>query len=299
MRRDRFGFSALFALTALLALVAVAGCGGSDQGAGSSGGEASTERRDVILASTSSTRDSGLFDELIPAFQAAHPEYVVKVVAMGTGAALEFGRNRDADVLLVHDPESEKEFVAEGYGTERREVMYNDFVIVGPPDDPAGIAGSPNAGAALTRVARAEAAFISRGDESGTHNREVALWASSGIEPSGNWYQAAGQGMGEVLRIASESAAYTLTDRASYLYLMENLQLEVLLEGDGELFNQYGVIPVAGAANSEGAQAFAAWVTSAEGQEMIAAYGVERFGMPMFFPNAGRDAGSSDDLEGK
>ncbi|HEX6940662.1 MAG TPA: substrate-binding domain-containing protein [Longimicrobiales bacterium] len=262
----------------LLAAALALGCGAGER----------ADPRQIILASTTSTEDSGLFDELLPAFEAAHPEYEVRAIAVGTGEALELGRRKDADVLLVHAPAAESAFVAEGYGVERREVMYNDFVIVGPASDPAGVRGLADAAEALRRIARAGVSFISRGDDSGTHRKELALWRAAGVETGGAAYLEAGQGMGEVLRIASERRGYTLTDRATYLFLKDDLALEVLVEGDARLFNQYGVIPVAGARNAEGAAAFADWITSAEAQSLIARYGVDRFGAPLFTPNARR-----------
>jgi tungstate transport system substrate-binding protein len=239
----------------------------------------------LILASTTSTEDSGLFNHLIPAFGAAHPEFRVVVVAVGTGEALAMGERGDADVVLVHAPAAESLFVARGHGTERREVMYNDFVIVGPVADPAGVAGL-GVLEALCRIAALGAPFISRGDDSGTHKRELALWESAGVVPAGAWYASAGQGMGEVLRIASERAAYALTDRATYLFLREQLSLEVLVEGDARLLNTYGVIPVAHSSKLAGAEAFMEWITGAEGQALIGRYGVERFGRPLFVPSA-------------
>jgi tungstate transport system substrate-binding protein len=162
--------------------------------------------------------------------------------------------------------------------------MYNDFIIVGPADDPAGIAGMAVTDA-LAAIADAEATFISRGDDSGTHTAEKNLWAGAGIEPAGDWYLSAGQGMGDVLVMASETPGYTMTDRATYLNMMDELALEILVEGDNVLFNQYGVIPVTGAANPEGAEAFAQWITG-DGQDVIETYGVDTFGQPLFFPNA-------------
>lgn len=247
--------------------------------------EPTAEPTKLILASTTSTQDSGLFDVLIPAFEAAHPEYVVEVIAVGTGEALELGQNKDADVLLVHAKALEEEFVANGYGTERNDVMYNDFILVGPAADSAGIKGLTVV-EALTKIAESESVFVSRGDESGTHTAEKARWTDAGIEPTGDWYMSAGQGMGDVLQIASETPGYTMTDRATYLNLKDSLALEILVEGDTSLFNQYGVIPVTGAANPEGAQAFADWILSAEGQGVIETYGVDKFGAPLFFPNA-------------
>ncbi|MHB9113499.1 MAG: ABC transporter substrate-binding protein [Thermoleophilia bacterium] len=279
--RVGLGIAFLALLVFALATLTPAGCG-SEETATTAAAEAS----DIILASTTSTQDSGLFDVLLPAFQAAYPQYTVKVIAVGTGEALKLGEQKDADVLLVHAPASEKEFVANGFGTERVEVMYNDFVIVGPADDPAGVKDTADVSGALTKIAAAQATFISRGDDSGTHNKEIALWRAAVIEPAGDWYEAVGQGMGEVLRIASERLAYTLTDRATYLNLREGLDLEIVSEGDSALFNQYGVIPVTDATNLVGAQDFAAWITSPDGQAVIETYGVELFGQPLFVPNA-------------
>jgi len=241
---------------------------------------------DLILASTTSTQDSGLFDVLIPAFEEAHPEYKVNVIAKGTGEALELGQNKDADVLLVHAKAKEEAFVADGYGTKRADVMYNDFIIVGPAADPAGVKGVATAAEALKKISDAGAAFISRGDDSGTHTAEKKLWEGAGVTPAGSWYNSAGKGMGDVLTMASELAGYTLTDRATYLSMKNELQLEIVCEGDTALFNQYGVIPVTDATNMEGAQAFADWIVSDEAQKVIGEYGVEEFGAPLFFPNA-------------
>jgi len=279
--RVGLGIAFLALLVFAPATLTLAGCG-SEETATTAAAEAS----DIILASTTSTQDSGLFDVLLPAFQAAYPQYTVKVIAVGTGEALKLGEQKDADVLLVHAPASEKEFVANGFGTERLEVMYNDFVILGPADDPAGVKDAADVSGALTEIADAQAKFISRGDDSGTHKMEIALWKAAAIEPAGDWYEAVGQGMGEVLRIASERLAYTLTDRATYLNLMEGLDLEIVSEGDSALFNQYGVIPVSDATNLEGAKDFAAWITSSDGQAVIETYGVEMFGQPLFVPNA-------------
>lgn len=263
-------------LLTLFTATLVLGCAAGEQ----------PELRRIVLASTTSTEDSGLFDELIPAFEAAHPEYSVQVIAVGTGEALALGWRTDADVLLVHAPAAESTFVAEGHGIERREVMYNDYVIVGPPSDPAGVRGLTDAPEALRRITDAGAPFISRGDDSGTHRKELALWQAAGIEPGGDAYLDAGQGMGEVLRITSERQGYALTDRATYLFLQHNLALEVLVEGDERLFNQYGIIPVAGARNTKGAATFTDWITSPEAQSLIARYGADRFGSALFTPNA-------------
>lgn len=246
----------------------------------------SGERRPVLLASTTSTEDSGLLEVLIPAFEAAHPELRVRVTAVGTGQALELGRRGDADVLLVHAPAAESVFVAEGHGLRRCDVMYNDFVVVGPEADPAGIGGARDGPSALRRIRDAGATFVSRGDDSGTHQRERALWAEAGVSPEGDGYLEVGQGMAETLRMAAEKRAYTLTDRATYLDARERLDLEVLVEGDPGLFNPYGVIPAAGAANPAGAAAFAEWITGRAAQALIGGYGRERFGQPLFVPSA-------------
>lgn len=288
--RSGLGVLAVVALALSLAAVTLPGCGSGETTtttlAETTTTEAAVEKSDIILASTTSTQDSGLFDVLLPAFQAAYPQYTVNVIAVGTGEALKLGEQKDADMLLVHAPASEKEFVEKGFGTERREVMYNDFILVGPADDPAGVKGAADASAALKKIADGQAKFISRGDDSGTHKKELTLWKAAAIEPSGDWYEAVGQGMGEVLRIATERQAYTLTDRATYLSLKEGLDLEIVLEGDKALFNQYGVIPVTDAANQQGAQDFADWITSPDGQAVIEGYGVEKFGQALFVPNA-------------
>lgn len=242
--------------------------------------------RRLIIASTTSTEDSGLFDVLIPAFEAAHPGVDAVVVAVGTGEALELGRRGDADVLLVHAPAAESAFVAAGHGVERREVMFNDYVVVGPAADPAGLRGLEDAVTAFTRIAEAGASFVSRGDDSGTHTRERELWRAAGIEPTGAWYREAGQGMGDVLRIASERGAYALTDRGTYLFLRDGLELDVLVESDVRLRNLYSVILVDGSPNALPAAAFHAWIRGPDAQRRIAEYGVDRFGRPLFTPSA-------------
>lgn len=241
----------------------------------------------LILASTTSTQDSGLLDVLVPAFEATHPAWDVQVVAVGTGEALKLGERGDADVLLVHAPEAEARFVADGHGTERRAVMHNDFVVVCPEALPDGIRPNPDATRALAAIAANAVPFVSRGDDSGTHKRELALWQAAGVEPTGEWYLSVGQGMGDTLRIASEKQAYTLADRATWLNLSPTLDLSVAVEGDPPLHNPYGVIPVARARHPDGARAFAAWITAPEAQALIGAYGVERWGQALFVPDAG------------
>jgi len=245
--------------------------------------------KEIILATTTSTQDSGLLDVLIPIFE-GRSGYTVKTVAVGTGQALKMGEDGNADVLLVHAPAAEKELMDGGFGAERLLVMHNDFVIVGPADDPAGIKGDVSAVEALVKIASAAAAFVSRGDDSGTHKAELALWKSGEIDPQGDWYIESGQGMGATLKIAGEKAAYTLTDRATYLATREGLGLEILVEGDPVLLNVYHVITVNPEkwpkVNNAGATAFAQFLIDGETQKVIGEFGVDKYGQPLFFPDA-------------
>lgn len=246
---------------------------------------------DIILATTTSTQDSGLLDVLIPAFEKVSG-FQVKTVAVGSGQALAMGKAGNADVLLVHSPAAEQVFMDGGYGVDRRLVMHNDFVLVGPASDPAGVKNATTAADAMKAIAEAQAPFISRGDNSGTNAAELALWKKAGITPQGAWYQESGQGMGATLTIASEKGAYTLTDRATYLAQKANLNLEILLQGDPALLNIYHVISVNPAkwpiVNSAGATAFADYLTSPEGQALIGSFGVDEYGQQLFFPDAGK-----------
>jgi tungstate transport system substrate-binding protein len=257
-----------------------------------------SEPQVLRLATTTSTDNSGLLDAILPDFEAKYNARV-DVVAVGTGQAIALGEAGDADVILVHARSREDEFVAAGHGSERFDVMYNDFVIVGPAGDPAGIQGLSLAQDALAAIADAEATFASRGDDSGTHTKEKALWAAAGFpaEPTGEWYKSLGQGMGDTLRFANESNAYTMSDRGTFLALQENLPDLVVLVGgnsiaeneDEALFNPYGVIPVnldKGNIAYELAQDFAAWLTSAETQAKIGEFGRDTFGQPLFYPDA-------------
>ncbi len=246
----------------------------------------SSEPREVVLASTTSTEDTGLFEVLLPAFRERFPEFRVRVIAVGSGEALRLAARGDADVVLAHSPQAEEEFMAAGHGESRRPVMVNDFVIVGPADGPASDCGASNAAAAMACIMDSGGLFISRGDDSGTHARERRLWAASGREPGGERYLEAGQGMAAVLMMASERGAYTLTDRGTFLSLRDGLQLAVVLEGDPMLVNQYSVTVVRNATNRDGAQAFADWITSPAAQSLIGEFGRERFGRPLFTPNA-------------
>ncbi|HEX6135018.1 MAG TPA: substrate-binding domain-containing protein [Longimicrobiales bacterium] len=243
---------------------------------------ACAQPREVILASTTSTLDSGLFDVLLPAFEEQHDGVKVKVIAVGSGEAIALGRHGDADVLLVHSPPDELAFMAAGFGERRLPVMANDFVLAGPPEDPAQIRGERDVTAALRRLAAAGAAFVSRGDSSGTHRRELVLWNEAGVTTDTR--SDVGQGMGEALMIASERGAYLLTDRGTFLALSPNLQLEILVQGDPRLINPYSVITVRGARNSRDANLFADWLVSPAAAALIRDFGSDRFGQPLFFP---------------
>jgi len=239
------------------------------------------------MATTTSTENSGLLKDILPAFEKASG-YTVHVTPVGTGKALRMGQDGDVDVVLVHAPPAEEKFVAAGYGVNRRHVMYNDFVIVGPANDPAKIKGMKDAVKALAKIAKDRAIFVSRGDDSGTNKKEKILWKDTGIKPSGKWYREAGQGMGKVLQMTGEMQGYTLTDRGTWLFMKHKLPLEIVVQGDSKLFNPYGVIAVNPGRypdiNYTGAMAFIAWITSPAGQEIIGKYRVN--GMQLFIPTA-------------
>jgi tungstate transport system substrate-binding protein len=249
------------------------------------------QQRTVILSTTTSTQDSGLLDILIPLFE-KQTGYSVKTVSVGTGQALALAAKGDADVALVHAPSLEKQFVSEGKLHNRRLVMYNDFVIIGPREDPAKVRSSKTAAGALKAIEQAKASFVSRGDNSGTHTLEKSLWKSAGIEPKGAWYIEAGQGMGATLGIANERNAYTITDRGTYLALGKRVSLPILIEGDRALLNIYSVMEVNPAngprINSAGGKAFADFMVAAQTQNVIRSFGVEKFGQPLFVPVAGK-----------
>lgn len=245
---------------------------------------------ELILATTTSTQDSGLLDVLVPRFE-QQSGYRVKTISVGTGQALELGARGEADVLLVHAPASEVRWMAEGHGAERSLVMYNDFIVVGPPSDPAGLTGAASAVEVMQKIIANGAPFVSRGDNSGTHQLELQIWKSAGFDPKGQpWYLEAGQGMGAVLTIASEKQAYTLTDRATYLARKSTLDLDVLAQGYPSFLNIYHVITVnpdkGSQINAEGAKAFAGFVLAPETQAEIGTFGVEKFGQALFFPAA-------------
>lgn len=255
-------------------------------------GLAQAEQKSIILATTTSTQDSGLLDVLIPIFE-KKTGYFVKTIAVGSGQAMAMGQKGEADVLLVHSPAAEKKFVVEGYGINRRIVMHNDFVIVGPPEDSAKIKGTKSASEAFKKIASTQALFLSRGDKSGTHVKEMDIWKKAVVNPEGEkWYQQTGLGMGQTLSVAAEKKGYTLTDRGTYLALKKNLGLDILVEGDVILLNVYHAIEVNPAkwpkVNAPGGKAFADFMVSNEAQGIIKTFGVDKFGSPLFFPDAGK-----------
>ncbi|HIU26478.1 MAG TPA: substrate-binding domain-containing protein [Candidatus Copromorpha excrementigallinarum] len=281
-------FAVILALTMALSMtVLLSGCGSEEESADGSG--------TIILATTTSTKDSGLLDAILPVFE-EESGYTVDVVSVGSGEAMTMGENGEADVLLVHSPAAEEEYVAGGHADEdgRMDVMYNDFVIVGPEADPAGV--SANAGddaiAAFGDIMENQATFVSRADESGTHTKELSIWEEAGLTPSGEWYVEAAAGMADVITMADEMSGYTLADRATWLNVGGDTSLTILCEKDpsGVLYNQYGVICVNPDKNEninhEGAKAFQEWIVSDETQSLIGEYGVEEYGEALFVPNA-------------
>jgi tungstate transport system substrate-binding protein len=254
--------------------------------------KAAPKQKNIILATTTSTQDTGLLDILIPIFE-KETGYFVKTIAVGSGQAIAMGQKGEADVLLVHSPDAEKKFVEDGYGINRQLVMHNDFIIVGPADDPAKIKGTKSSAEALKLIANANALFISRGDNSGTHAKEKTLWKKADVTPVGQkWYQETGSGMGQTLNVAAEKKGYTLTDRGTYLTLKKNLGLDILVEGDAALLNIYHVIEVNSVkwpkVNVAGAKAFADFMVSKKIQSIVKTFGIDKFGSPLFFPDAGK-----------
>lgn len=274
-------------LVALVALLTLAGCGGPATGPSAG--------KSLILATTTSTQDSGLLDDLLPAFT-AETGWRVTTLAVGSGQAIELGRRGEADVLLVHSPAAEQKLVAEGTAGPRRLVMHNDFVVLGPAADPAGIKGLSSTDA-FAKIAAAQAVFVSRGDDSGTNATERDVWTKAGVIPGGSWYQSTGQGMGATLRVAGEKAGYTLADRATYLAQRAGLGLDVLSEGDASLRNVYHVIEMTTRAGErvqpEGAKAFADWIVAPAVQQRIGTFGTAQFGQPLFTPDAGKPEATS------
>jgi tungstate transport system substrate-binding protein len=271
-------------LTALSRMVLVCGVLGSDA--------SMADSPSILVQSTTSTQNTGLYEYVLPKFT-AKTGVTVNVVAVGTGQAIKNAMNGDGDVLMVHDTPAEEKFVAEGYGVERFDVMYNDFVLVGPAADPAGIAGTKDTAAALKRIADSRSLFASRGDKSGTHSKELALWKSAAVDPvaaSGTWYRETGSGMGATLNTAVGMGAYALTDRGTWISFGNKGDFKILVEGAPELFNQYGVILVNPAkfphVKAKPGQAFIDWILSDEGQAAIASFRID--GQQLFFPNARR-----------
>ncbi|PKN68470.1 MAG: tungsten ABC transporter substrate-binding protein [Deltaproteobacteria bacterium HGW-Deltaproteobacteria-12] len=252
------------------------------------------KQKNIIMATTTSTQDTGLLDVLIPLFE-KETGYFVKTIAVGSGQAMAMGQKGEADVLLVHSPDAEKKFMDDGNGLSRRLVMHNDFIVVGPGSDPAKIKAMKSSAEALKSIAKANALFMSRGDNSGTHAKEKTLWKKAQINTEGQkWYQQTGLGMGQTLSVAAEKRAYTLADRGTYLALKKNLGLDILVEGDAALLNIYHVIEVNVAkwpkVNNDGAKAFADFMVSKQTQNIIKTFGVDKYGSPLFFPDAGKKA---------
>jgi len=273
------------AMTAAVALLA--GCGSSST---TSSGDSSTQSTTVILATTTSVQDSGLLDVVIPAFQ-RESGLTVKTIAVGSGEALAMADRGEADVVIAHDPEAVKALVDTGKATQSL-LMHNDFVVIGPEIDPAGVGAASSGSDALARISQSEAAFVSRGDDSGTNKFELKLWEAAGITPAGSWYQESGQGMGQTITIASQKDAYTVTDRATYLATQESSGLAILYQGTPDMLNVYDVLAVTADAGSRvnvaGGQAFADFMLSPAVQEQIGAFGKEEFGVGMFNPDAGQ-----------
>ena len=284
MNRSKLGNWPLVAVTFFAALISIGIA------------QAEDPPKSLILATTTSTQDSGLLDELVPLFE-KKTGIRVKTIAVGTGEALKMSGRGDADVLLAHAPAEEQKYVDDGSIVNRQLVMHNDFLIVGPESDPAGIRGLENASDAIAKISAAKASFVSRGDNSGTHFREQSLWKEAGIEPSGDWYIEVGQGMGVTLLIASEKQAYTLVDRGTFLAMMDKADLTLLLEGDKVLLNLYSVSEVNPARfpklNNVGAKAFSDFIRDPDTQAIIGKFGIARFGQPLFFPDAGTVASAA------
>jgi tungstate transport system substrate-binding protein len=254
--------------------------------------QAAPTQKNLILATTTSTQDTGLLDVLVPLFE-KKTGYFVKTIAVGSGQAMTMGQKGEADVLLVHSPDAEKKFMADGFGVDRKLVMHNDFIIVGPPADPAKIKEMKSAAEAYKKIAAAGVLYMSRGDNSGTHAKEKAILKAAGISAEGQkWYQQTGLGMGQTLSISAEKKAYTLADRGTYLSLKKNLGLDILVEGDAILLNIYHVIDVNPVkwpkVNAAGAKAFVDFMVSKEVQDIIKTFGVAKYGSPLFFPDAGK-----------
>lgn len=280
----------VFAVVAALASGCGSGSTSSDKGVEATADKTAAKNPDVVLLTTTTTRDSGILDAIVTAFEASHPPYKVKPIVAGSGDVLKQGAAGEGDVLLIHSPAAEQEWMTKGYGTSRRLVMYNDFILVGPAADPAGIKGLP-ADQALAKIAEKQAPFVSRGDQSGTHVRELQLWKAASVDPKGKpWYRETGQGQGLTMDVASQTDGYALTDRGTFLVAEKRLQLGILVEGDARLRNIYHVMTVDAKkfprVNDAGGKAFADYVVSPEGQKVIAEFGKEKFAQALFRPVA-------------
>jgi len=284
-------------LAALLTMLVVVGCSSNQSATTTSEKTSTTEKQakneTIILATTTSTKDTGLLDALIPAFE-KKTGITVKTIAVGTGEALKMGERGDADVLLVHARPAEDEFMAKGFGKVRKDVMHNDFVFIGPKNDSAGVKDSTSAAEGFKKVAAKKATFVSRGDDSGTYKKELQIWKKSGIKPQGDWYVKTGQGMAATIRIANEKQGYTLSDRGTYLVQKGNIDLVIVLEKSKDLLNPYGVIIVNPdkfpKVNVDGATEFSDFITSPEGQKIIADFGKDKYGQSLFIPDAVKSA---------
>lgn len=276
------------ALLLIFLMISIAACSATNS---SNNHSSDSDPSQIILATTTSTQDSGLLDFLLPIFHDQN-EYLVKTIAVGTGKALRMAEEGNADVLLVHAPSAELELMEAGFGAERHLIMHNDFVIVGPPEDPAGIRGVKSPVDSLLMIQSTHSNFLSRGDDSGTHKKEIQFWNELGVSPEGDWYLESGQGMAASLRIASEKDAYTLTDRATYLANKDFLHSDILVEGHNQLLNVYHVIVVNPdvwpEVNYEGAVEFAQFLISDKTQSLIGKFGIEEYGQPLFTPDAGK-----------
>jgi tungstate transport system substrate-binding protein len=275
----------------MMLMIVAAACQDGTDSSLPSGSNPTGNQKVIILATTTSTQDSGLLDVLVPLFE-NQSGYVVKVIAVGTGQALRMGESGDADVLLVHAPAAEKVLIENGSAIDRRLIMHNDFVIVGPPDDPAGIGGLSDPYAAFSKIISSGSIYTSRGDDSGTHKKEIGIWGDAGPFPDKSRYLETGQGMAATLRIASEKSAYTLTDRATFLSQADTLDLEIMVEGHGSLLNLYHVMAVNperwSLVNEAGPQSWMDFLEEAATQELIGSFGAAEFGQPLFYPDAGK-----------
>ena len=274
-------------LMLLFAFVSLAGCASKETA--KTPEPAPAAEKTLKMATTTSTQDSGLLEVLVPEFK-KDTGYTLKVIAVGSGQAMDMGAKGDVDVLLVHSRAAEDKFVADGFGVNRKDVMHNDFILIGPASDPAKIKGETDTVKALTKIAQTKSTFLSRGDKSGTNTKELSLWTKAKITPQGDWYKNVGKGMGDTFRMADEMKGYTLIDRATYLALKDKYKMEIMVEKDKPLLNPYGVIAVNKAkfanVDYDGAMKFVEWITSEKIQKMIGEFGKDKYGQSLFIPDA-------------